>query len=214
MRDDFTRADENPLSNGGSWTTKVLSTDADLKVVGNQCAATSLARCGAYWNAAQFNDCEAYLTLATMPTADGCGVWLRVQNPGSGSSSGYMGWYHPPTTTLRIWRLDAGVLAALSSTVTISLAAGDMLWFRAAGGTLVLASGQAGVWTDRITQADPTYKAGYIGIFGGADTAFRLDDFGGGNPLESFIASWRRRPVPMIQGPDIDRIFGMRGRFK
>lgn len=32
--------------------------------------------------------------------------------------------------------------------------------------------------------------------------------------LATFISSLGRRPVPMIQGPDSDRIAGMRGRFK
>lgn len=41
------------------------------------------------------------------------------------------------------------------------------------------------------------------------DFAVSAVDWIGPSGLASFIASWGRRPVPMIKGPDIDRIMGM-----
>ncbi len=178
LLDDFNRADENPLSDGGSWINKLLTTDVNLKLVSNQVLATSAARCGAYWAAAA--DSEAFLTVATLPTSDGVGLWLRVIHPGTANVSGYMAWYEPSAPSLAIWRVTNGAFTRIAIQTSPAFATGDKLWFRASGSSLVLATFHGGVWADQLTVTDTTYAGGYIGIFGGANTTWRVDDFGGG----------------------------------
>jgi len=177
--DSMVRADENPPSDGGAWTNKVVTTDANLELVSNQCLATSAVRCGAYWNARQFADSEAFLTLPILNTVDGIGLWLRVGNPNTSSLGGYFAWY-APGSGLRIWRAANTTLTPITNYTAFTLSAGDKLWFRANGSSLVLAIFNSGVWTDKVSVTDATYSIGYIGIFGAADTTWRATDFGGG----------------------------------
>src|ERR1700720_2694407 len=66
--DNFTRANENPLSNGGTWTT--ISGLSALQIVSNVCEPTVLAtNCGALWTGGQSwaNDQYVEVTLNATP---------------------------------------------------------------------------------------------------------------------------------------------------
>lgn len=62
--DNFTRADENPLSNGGKWTT-VLAATCSLKIVSNLVtnAASGGNGCSEYWNNVVFPDDQFSQTI-------------------------------------------------------------------------------------------------------------------------------------------------------
>lgn len=182
VRDSAVRADENPLSDGGKWTNKVFSTDNNLKLASNKILATSLARGGAYWNVGKSTDGHAFVTVDTLPTADGVGLWLRVNNPNAGSLNGYFAWFFPGSG-LRIWRVDSATATALTGYSTATFSAGDKIGFFAVGSLLWVSIYHGGQWTLVRAVTDTTYAGpGYIGIFGGADTTYRLSDFGGTVP--------------------------------
>src|SRR6267378_2171330 len=63
--DSFQRANENPLSNGGTWTT--LPTFSALQLIGNVVEASALSvGCGAYRNNILWpNDQSSEITLGT-----------------------------------------------------------------------------------------------------------------------------------------------------
>ncbi len=181
--DDFTRADTGPPPSG-SWGNLALAGSGGLKVVSNQLAAHTADSAG-YWNTSFGAAQEAYLTIGSLSAAEGYrGLFLRLADP-TGSPNGYffeLDRDTGATDEMRLYRLTGGAFTQLGATVAREFAAGDSIWFRAFGTTLVgyhRVSGDT-VWTEVLRVTDSTYTAaGYAGVFI-SDTGERLDSFGGG----------------------------------
>jgi hypothetical protein len=107
--DNFNRADENPLSNGGKWTCPMRAADNNLRVLSNQVGDAANADC--YWSDAIFGpDSEAYLTITTKPSDGNCiAVVARISGAGS-TISGYWGEFCSAagTDTWDLYRFDNG----------------------------------------------------------------------------------------------------------
>lgn len=78
--DTFVRANETPLSGGGNWTTKILSSEENLVLINNSIASAAAALGTGWWTRFVCSDAE----LMTLDE-NGSGMTLRarIQNPGT-----------------------------------------------------------------------------------------------------------------------------------
>lgn len=181
--DSFNRANENPLSGSGAWSNKIVTTHANMQLTTNAIlrAGASAVTSSVWWNAQTYTDCEAFITVATKPTSF-IGLYLRVSNPNSASPSptGYFAWWKS-ATEFAIYKFNGTVNTLIANfTTTLTFNNGDKLWFEAIGTTLNLYRWDGSSWNLMVTGTDATYSSGYIGILGGTDATWRVDDFGGG----------------------------------
>ncbi len=191
--DNFTRADENPLSGGGNWA--VLSTSAPtLKLVSNRVTCSTNALNQNYWTVADFGpDCEVFATFAVVSTsAGGLRLFARVvQEGGANTFDGYClrcSWVTGganDTVTLNV--VTNGVLTVLN-TFTHEMVDGDKYGMTCIGTVLEAwcAPVATGVWGslgtyDTVSDGTKYSAAGKIAVgMGNTTTIERLDDFGGG----------------------------------
>lgn len=187
--DTFTRANENPLSDGGKWTCPYLS-PLSLQIVSNQAVGQTTSDSGCFWNNATFGpETEAYVTVATLPPS-GASVLLTARQD-TGSVNGYavfmcisgscdfgVGW--------TIVRIDAGGPTVLATNAGV-ISAGDSIGMLIKGSTITAFKKSGGVWSSVFSTTDSTYSAaGNIGVnveSGGGTTA-ALTNFGGGTGTE------------------------------
>ncbi len=188
----FTGADEDPLSEGGAWGGQIQSGSiGNLRRLSNQAAPSSSAGTSqSYWATSVGADQEAYATVATKP-ADGdyVAVWLRAQNPGSGTAVGYQCVMIAAdgTDKFQVWRMSSGGSYTQVTDGTLDatqeFSSGDSFGASIDGTTITLwHKPSAGSWTQVGQGNDSNISGdGYIGLdasHAGAST--RLDDFGGG----------------------------------
>ncbi|MEK7424998.1 MAG: fibronectin type III domain-containing protein, partial [Actinomycetota bacterium] len=184
--DDFNRANENPLSDGGKWGNGVVgSTETGLNVVSNELACSKTTTCTAWRSNAQYGpDAEVWTRVGTLPgVGNAVRLYVRLQTPGSSAVDGYMLLYSQLSGTDQVvlYRITNGALAAVL-TVNQELAAGDRLLLRAKGSTLEAWRRDTSSWSRLGVVNDSTYGvAGYAGI-GLRGTTGRLDDFGARTP--------------------------------
>lgn len=180
--DNFDRANADPAS--GTWTTPVTGfagLNGALAIQGNQLGF----RAGvAFWNAQQYGpDCEAYITMATLPATGQGPTYVFARLTGLGSSAdGYSADFRitggVPTT--RIMRFLDGSGTELTSRTDITWANGDSIGIEVIGSTIKLYRKNGGAWTELLSTTDTTYpNPGYLGV-GMQDANCVLDDFGGG----------------------------------
>jgi hypothetical protein len=180
--DDFNRANENPLSDGGHWSNGVAgSGETGLQVVSNQLACTQTSTCTAWWKSPTYGpDSEVWATVSTLPgTNNQIRLYARLQQPGSGTVDGYMlrTSQLSGTDELYLERLDNGTIVRLL-TLNHDLAAGDVVLLRTTGTTLEAWLDHGTTWSRLGVATDPTYPAsGNVGV-GIRGTTGRLDDFG------------------------------------
>jgi|SRR6185312_5377966 len=187
--DTFTRANENPLSDGGSWTCPYLS-PLSLRVVSNQAVSQATDDSGCFWNNSTFGpDVEVYVTVATLPPAGASLVLTARQD--TVSENGYAifmctsGSCDFGSTGWVVVRFDAGVPTSLGTNAG-SISAGDSIGMLIKGSTITAFKKTGGVWSSVFSVTDSTYSAaGSIGAnlepSGGASAA--LTDFGGGTAI-------------------------------
>jgi hypothetical protein len=180
--DNFNRANENPLSGGGSWTIGVSgSIEAGLYVTSNQLACNKSTTCTAYRSSAQYGaDVEVW---ARMPVVGAAGSNLRLkarlQQVGSSGYDGYMLRTNRLDGTDEVYleRLDNAALVRLK-TVSWELAANDTLLFRITDQMLEAWLKRGSNWIRLAVVSDSTYAAvGHVGI-GLRTKNIRADDFG------------------------------------
>ena len=144
--DNFNRTDGDV---GAGWS-KIWSGDYAFVI------ATNLLKCpwssnwaGGGWNAATYQDCEAYVTIPTVSSADKCGVYARMSVLNTaGGPDGYRV-ISDGSGTISIQRLDDGTPATLGATISQALSNGDSLGIECIGSTIKAwykASG--GSWTE------------------------------------------------------------------
>ena len=192
----FTGANEDPLSEGGIWTTgasvALQGISGQLERISNQAGA----RAGnALYNVGTFGPAiESYATLSVLPvTGAGATYCYARLNSLSATANGYSvdfritGGVH----TMRLIRFDGGVSTALSSWTQV-LSAGDKIGLEIIGSTLTPYVFTGGSWvTTDVPQTDSTFlTGGYIG-FGISDVNARVDDFGGGTAVTAGpVVAW------------------------
>jgi hypothetical protein len=180
--DSFNRANENPLSGGGTWGRGIIgSAERSLKVVSNQLASDRSTTATAWKNNAQYGaDCESWATITTLPgNGNAFRLYVRLQTPGSAAADGYMLLFTQSSGTdqVAIYRLTNGTLTVLQ-TVNYEVGVGNRLLLRAKGTALESWVKAGSTWTRVGRVTDTTYSsAGYVGV-GIRGKTGRLDDFG------------------------------------
>ena len=116
--DSFNRADENPLSNSGKWSSLSGLGLSDLKLLSNQCTiVTTSAESGMYWNVSTFTDSEVFVTVNTNLSTTDDHIYIGVRF-NEATFSGYALRYRRITSgtdEILIVRLDGGELTTLAS---------------------------------------------------------------------------------------------------
>lgn len=193
--DSFNRANESPLSNGGTWTQygstymKIVSD----KAVGNSASGTYN---GDYWNVYTFKNPEAYVTIASTLVTSGDSFALFCDfntSSSSGYEVQYIKGFYGGVDGLFIQKLVNGsstTLAAIQQNVN----AGDSIG-------ISHINGQVNMWYEPSGTSnylllahvtDSTYSTGNIGMITYySTTSPGLTNFGGGN----------QQPVPLISAP-------------
>ncbi len=181
--DTATRANENPLSFSGKWTT--ASGINALKIASNEIAPQGSAQESAsYWNVAKFKDAEAYFTVNTALTVtnDHINVFVRLDGV---ALNGYFAQYARDTVggdNINICRLDAGVSTTLA-TFPQGVSVGDSVGVAVSGNTITAwYKPAAGSWTYLGKATDTTYStANNIGLdINAVLTTAGAINFGGG----------------------------------
>jgi hypothetical protein len=187
----FTGADATSPPNA-SWT-RVANHSFDLRIQTNQCESSGGGLALNFWNPATFGpDCEAYVTVNTLPTTDADTIvrlYLRMQTPAT-THTGYrlvVTWKSASADQWNIQREDNNTNVNLSGTPTQDVTAGDKIWFSAAGNILTGYLFTGGSWTSivsyDITSDGTKYTtAGNIAL-GCTKQVIRLDNFGGGTTV-------------------------------
>ena len=133
--DNFTRANENPLSDGGNWT-QFITTDSALEIVSNVVQGTTTGACSRLLTGVTLN-ANQYM-MATFGTAGGTGpgrqVWVRSVS--SATQNGYEFFAASgQNSVLLLVAYIAGVSTTLAS-YSVALSNGDSIGLGVYGYTL------------------------------------------------------------------------------
>lgn len=198
--DDFNRANENPLSQGGNWPGPTYSGLSTLQLLSNVVGSTGAD--GSRYRTETFGpNSEAFLTVSTLGTASGhyVGVEVRVATPNTATIDTYevaIEWGGVSWNAVTVYEVTNGSFAQLGATITQSWTAGDGLGEEIIGSganniTVYRRSGST--WSSLGQRSDATITAaGNISAVIGSTTP-RIDDFGGGTIVVSAAA--RRRTL-------------------
>jgi hypothetical protein len=186
--DSFTRAPENPLSDGGRWATITGATGTGEIIESQSWKAPLEAEGGAYWDPAEQAEPAVSIEKVGNSGLVGAyfGVWACLT---AAARSGYL--VRATTTnvaakecTVTIEKWVAGVKTVLATTekVVFNVGSGsaDALGLSVSGGVVRSWHRVAGVWTQLAEAADATYSTGYTG-FMGAKGSILLRNFAYGN---------------------------------
>lgn len=184
--DDFERAPETPVSQGGAWSATTFAGGNGLKLANNHLEYISGS--GSAVRAQEFTgDLEAFGTISTVPqNGNGLRVFVGARETGSSAVDGYSLRLHKQIGGF-LWSLERwtnGAVAVLGQWQDGSFAVGDKMLVRRVGTKLEAWLYTSGSWTKRQQATDSTHPTGgkigaeiVDGGFGGVPT---LDDFGGG----------------------------------
>ena len=197
--DNFNRANENPLSNGGAWSATALRpspSNFTLKVVSNVAVSARGATGSAqsYLLATYGPDTEVHVTIATKPaTTRVISLILRIVDPTLTTFDGYQITFtaiDAASDTLRYFRWDNNAATQLGSTVNQELSVGDKIGVDMISSTLAgYYKIGAGDWTAIASTTDSTYTlAGNIALEIN-DLVGAADDFGGGTVVGASLFS-------------------------
>ena len=190
--DNFDRADSATL--GSSWTADPAGFGlASFDIVSNRASGVGFE--SNWWNTQYASDQEAYYTIGTAPDNEGR-ILARIVAPGTTAGcDGYMLAIGGGTMSLNTFTngVGAGVLNSQAYTAT----AGHKIALACVGSQIEAWKDTGSGWALAFSATNATYgAAGYIGIYSQNNTAFTLDDFGGGAistaEKQSFYASRRR----------------------
>lgn len=173
--DNFNRADEDPLSGGGNWSTGMYTGESAMRLSSNAAIGASGAWGGRRWNAATFGgDCESGGTITNL-SSGGVVVFCRAANIGTALDS-YSYWYDLSNTKSVLIRIDNDVDTSLDEDTT-DFVANDKFCIQAIGSAIKGFHYTGGAWNERCSAVDTTYSAaGYAGLE--AYSACAIDDFG------------------------------------
>lgn len=170
LLDDFNRANASPPS--ASWSGPIFGAN-HLAVSSNTCVGNGGASGSDYWNTTVGPDTEVWAKFATL----GGYLYVRMKDPGSGTSDGYVVTPSTVSGNCTVCRIDNGALTQLGSGLGSAAANGDVIGLEIISDTLQ-AYKNGSAWST--TRSDSTYSvAGYIGIYASSASTV-IDDFGGG----------------------------------
>lgn len=181
--DAFTGADEDPIAT--NWSGPTRPTGGQLRRVSNQLARQVAAGTSyhSYYDISTFDaDCEAWMTVATVPTAGGCSVTARIVNPNAAT----VHYYQFTFTAGTGWRMfvvtNNGYTQIGSTVASPAMANGDSIGIECVGSSIRGHHKTGGSWSQIMAVTNSTIATGgYIGVELHDDSAQRADDFGGGN---------------------------------
>jgi hypothetical protein len=188
--DNFNRANEAPLSQGGNWI-RMANGMAQLQVVSNAAAGptTSTTSSMAYTPPGIMVDSESSCSIAILPsiTNDSIQVYTRLGglNVLANTVRGYMAQWLAGSGIVNIVRHNGDNTATTIATATIAAPrVGDKIRITSIGSLHTAYVDTGGGWTSVVSVTDTNYTSGYIGL-GGRGTTFAADNFGGGANLNN-----------------------------
>ena len=183
--DNFNRADESPVSQGGEWTAKVFSSDTSLRISENRLAGQLFSEEPASNPLASrvydlsIADGEVYVTVAELP--EYLELYIRTADEGGTKVlDAYCAVFDGSFASL--YRVDNAKRALLRK-VPSGLSPGDRVKLRAVGPEISMWRKPAGEpWSLVGNASDPTYATGRTAVRmrDKWEENAALDDFGGG----------------------------------
>ena len=183
--DQFERANEDPLSQGGAWSpTPLFGSGQTLEVLSNMAGQNEaeVAEANSFRMDEITGDAEVHARIANVPNNNQWFyLYLHLREAGTAGVDGYRAnWFHWISTDgLYIQKITNGVATTIAGPLAMDPANGDTLLLRRFGLALELWRKNAGTWTKLLTALDPDYNSGRLGL-GMDDDDGKWDDFGGG----------------------------------
>lgn len=181
LLDDFNRANENPLSGGGNWGSKIPTGDSGgLQLTSNVVAKTGSGSTWSesYWSAATFGpDVEVTAKIGSCSAADSFSLFLRITNPNTGTVTAYEVDVSFQFNVAAFYKWINNVPTQVGTSVVIgTYLAGDILGFSAIGTTLTFTRNGSTV----LTRTDSSISgSGFVGLGINNNGSGTLDDFSG-----------------------------------
>lgn len=207
--DDFNRADENPLSNGGHWIVSPWWGSNPLKLAGHLVSLADEGLYGGmYWDGLVRSTPEVWVEVASPPVPPQA-IVLELIRAGSASLATPDGlsvsWQGDGDCVLS--RFDDGASTDLVVAARPRLAAGDGLGlaYSEPDGVVTVfhRSGATGAWTEVIVAADSTHAGPwYLQLACAVGTNPKIETFGGGDGV--MANSGDRSQVKWALGNDSD----------
>lgn len=203
IADDFSRPGENPLSQGGNWTTLTLPFGGHLQI-----DALGRVQSDLPGYSAELDAMSLYTGLAATANSEAAvmcpvclgghvNLGLRMSGTTYANRNGYELNIDSPTWTIR--KVTAGTPSTLTSGLQTMHNTGEGIWFSATGTTLnaYYAPPGLGSWSLIATTTDSTYTSGYLGL--GIRNL---------TPLIDYFMSFPPVGVP-VDGAAISTVFGL-----
>lgn len=209
--DNFNRAAESPLSDGGKWTKLqgVVAT-GEIKTTSQDWKAKSsfaTGEDGAYWNVLEYNSPALAYTLTN--TLMGLGeryytIWVCVTNPTTAEISGYrVKFIEPPEGGTTGEKCKILVERCTKNVFTTILTLENQSWSLTSKFGVQVVSGKVIVWKEGLVSgwavvgevADSTYTKGFVG-FGGKGNIGHIDNVEAGESvhIHTLTASQAQSP--------------------
>ncbi len=180
LLDDFNRANENPLSQGGQWTDSWYPGLGTTKLLSNE--MTPASGIGGPYRTQQYPaDMECWMTVGSSLGTNGFDLAARIQNPGvAGTKRAYMWRYQHSANMIRLYWIDTGGAETELTAVSLTMSLGDAIGFQVIAKNLLgWYKPAAGSW-NLLSQTEHSsiVGPGYIGC--GLHETAAATDFGGG----------------------------------
>jgi peptidoglycan/xylan/chitin deacetylase (PgdA/CDA1 family) len=174
--DNFNRANENPLSGGGNWSS--LS-GGGAQLLNNAVASSGTGTSTSGWKTSYTGDVEARATV--LISSDNAGVMTDASLNGAGQLSGYLWQWQGANSpaTFALYREDANVFTTLATFSGFLLDPGDQLALQVIGSSVQGWVYHLGSWQQVASATDTTYSSGKLALRVRGTTPI-ADDFGGG----------------------------------
>lgn len=179
LLDNFTRANENPLSNASQWGSPNFSSDpGTVALVGNAVVGSG----SAYWNQSTWTDTDVWATVGTITDH----VQLYLRTAATNGSWNYRVKFLQGNVS--IYRASDASLIATGNPGALNT--GDKIGARMVGSTLTAWHQPfGGAWTQVVSITDTTYaNAGYVGI--GLTSGDSITAFGAGATVFASQPAW------------------------
>lgn len=194
--DNFNRANENPISDGGAWTS-IGDTGNDFEVVTNQATAVGVGadagnlRTGITWPNDQYSQCKFITPSNAISVGNGAGCVVRGATGASRTQYECIGSSGIAGTALA--KRVSGTYTSLASTAT-TWATNDIMYCEVRGSALV--AKKNGSTTGMPNATDSAIASGTAGLFNSVESGSNnpvIDDWEGGDFAGPF-PPWPARP--------------------
>lgn len=174
--DDGQRANENPLSNGGIWSSPIFPGDFNGQLLSNV-----LTSSGTGWFSSRTTykipaDGEIYGTIAT--TGTDFLQFFRVLGPNTAGLTCYRANWQPTPNQVIIDRIVNNTLSATVATLAATVNGGDQVGIRFVGNTFTAFVN--GIEVNSTTDSAPIRQDGFLGVGAFFNTGDGFTAVGGG----------------------------------